>query len=58
MTISQPPPHPAAAGGCEFSSFFWSDSPNSECLSNGADHKCATTFNGPLGMGASFNRTS
>ena len=28
---------------------------NSACLGKG---KCATTFNGPLGMGASFNRTS
>ena len=30
---------------------------NSACI-GGPEHKCSTTFNGPLGMGASFNRTS
>jgi hypothetical protein len=55
--------HTAGVPRVGLSRYMWLVETNtgasSQCLSNGAgESKCATTFNGPLGMGASFNRTS
>ena len=51
--------HTAGAPRLGLSDYMWLEESNtgvsSACL--GADH-CATTFSGPLGLGASFNRSS
>ena len=51
--------HTRGAPRVGLSEYFWLEEvncgANAQCMAEG---KCSTSFNGPLGMGASFNRTS